>query len=79
MEKAAKTQKFPPAKVSPVKVNVINRIKDTKKTFERYQSLSKEKKKQLDNKRCKNLPEDEKPKLFECRKKYHKMRKNALL
>ena len=33
----------------------------------------------IGHERYKNLPEDEKQKLFEYRKQYYKMRKNALL
>ena len=48
---------------------------------EKYQNLSKKrrsKKQQYGREGCKNLPEDEKQKFFEYRKKY-KMRKDALL
>ena len=53
-----------------------------KKARERYQNLSKEekeKKQQYGCERYKNLSEDEKQKLVEYRKKYYRMRKNALL
>ena len=39
----------------------------------------KEKKQQYGHEQCKNLPENEKQNLVEYRKKYYKMRKNALL
>ena len=39
----------------------------------------KEKNNSIGHERYKNLPEDEKQKLFEYRKQYYKMRKNALL
>ena len=38
----------------------------------------KEKKQQYGWKHCKNLSEAEEQKLVECRKKYYRMRKNAL-
>ena len=53
-----------------------------KKTCKGYQSLSKEekeKKQQYCCERYKKLPENKKQKLAEYRKKYYKMRKNALL
>ena len=50
---------------------------------ERYQNLSKQKKKekerQYHHKRYKNLSEDEIQNLFEYRKKYYRMTRNALL
>ena len=52
------------------------------KARETYQNLFKKekgKKRQYGPKQCKNLPEDEKQQLVEYRKKYYKMRKNALL
>ena len=53
-------------------LNIIKIIKkDFKKPCERYRSLSKEDEK----KSYENLPEDEKQKLVENRKKYCKMRK----
>ena len=52
-----------------------------KKAYDRYQSLSKEKKKkkkqQYGRERYKNLSKDRKQKVY--RKKYYKMRKNALM
>ena len=51
-----------------------------KKACERCQNLSKEekeKKRQQGRERYNNLPENEKQKLVEYRKKYHRMRKNA--
>ena len=48
----------------------------------RYLSLSKKekrKKRQYGSERYKNLPEDKKQRLVKYRKKYYKMRKNALL
>ena len=51
-----------------------------KKACERCQNLSKEekeKKRQQGRERYNNLPEHEKQKLVEYRKKYHRMRKKA--
>ena len=59
-----------------------NKERLQKKACERYQNLSKEKKKKKQQHGCehyKNLSEDEKQKLVEYRKKYYRMRKNALL
>ena len=39
----------------------------------------KKKKQQYSRERYKNLSEDEKQKLVDCRTKYHRMRKNLLL
>ena len=39
----------------------------------------KEKKRQYGHEQYKNLPEDEKQKHVECRKKYYKMRKKSLI
>ena len=53
-----------------------------KKAHERYQNLSKEekeKKQQYGCERYKNLSENETNKLVAYRKKYYRMRKNALL
>ena len=51
-----------------------------KKSSERYQNLSEEKKKQeYGRKRYKNPSKHEKQKLFEYRKRYYKMRKSASL
>ena len=53
-----------------------------KQAYERYQNHSKvekEKKRLYDPKRYKNLSENEKNKLVEYRKKYYRIRKNALL
>ena len=52
------------------------------KVCEKYQNLSEEQKKrkqQYGHERYKNLSENEKQKLLEYRKKYNRMRKNALL
>ena len=51
------------------------------KPRERYQSISKEEKKQQQYGRgqCKFLPKDENQKLVDYKKIYNKMRKNALL
>ena len=58
-----------------------NKQRLQKKAHERYQSLSKEEKEkkqqQYDGERYKNLPEYERKKLTEYRKKYYEMRKNA--
>ena len=57
-----------------------NKERLQKKTRKRYQNLSKEekeKKRQYGRERYKNLSGNEKNKLFECRKKYHRMRKNT--
>ena len=60
-----------------------NKERLQKRACERYQRLSnkeKEKKKQqYGREQYKILPEDEKQKLDEYRKKYYKLRKNALL
>ena len=59
-----------------------NKERPQKKACERYQNLSKkekEKKQQHGCERYKNLSEDEKQKLLGYRKKYYRMRKNALL
>ena len=56
--------------------------KTTKKLVKDIKVLLKKKKKKSDiygHERCKNLPEDEKQKLVEYRKKYSEMRKNILL
>ena len=50
-----------------------------KKARERYQNLSKEKKRQYGHERCKSLSENQKNKLVKYRKKCYRMRKNALL
>ena len=55
-----------------------NKERLQKKARKRYQNLSKEekeKKRQYGRERYKNLSGNEKNKLFECRKKYHRMRK----
>ena len=65
-----------------VKYYQENKEKLQKKAHEKYQNLSKEekeKKLQYGRERYKNLSKDEKQKLVEDRKKYHRMRKNALL
>ena len=66
-------------------IHQLNIIKITKKDYkkarERHQSLSKEKKetkRQYGHERYKNLSEDKKQKLVKYRRKYLKMRKNAL-
>ena len=59
-----------------------NKERLIKRACERYQSLSKEekeKKEQYGHACYKNLSENEKQKLVEYRKKYYRMRKNALL
>ena len=53
-----------------------------KKAHERYQNLSKDKKvtkQQYGRESYKNLSEDEKQKVFDYKKKFYRMRKNALL
>ena len=56
-----------------------NKERLQKKSRERYQNLSKHKKKQHDHghEHYKNLSEDDKSKLVQYIKKYYKMRKNA--
>ena len=57
-----------------------NKERLQKRALERYQNLLKEGKKwQYGHERYKNLPEDEKEKLVEYRKKYYTMRKNIIL
>ena len=59
-----------------------NKKKLQKIARERYQNLSKEQKEKKQQNGCesyKNLSEVEKQKLVEYRKKYYRMRKNALL
>ena len=57
-----------------------NKERLQKRALERYQNLLKEEEKwQYGHERYKNLPEDEKEKLVEYRKKYYTMRKNIIL
>ena len=57
-----------------------NKERLQKRALERYQNLLKEEKKwQYGHERYKNLPENEKEKLVEYRKKYYTMRKNIIL
>ena len=67
-----------------LKLHQLNIIKESlqKRAHERYQSLSKEKKKKQSNNMVVNNPEISQKmekKLVEYRKKYYKMRKNVLL
>ena len=57
-----------------------NKERLQKRARERYENLSKEKKKQhYGSERYKNLSEDKKDKLVEYRKKYCRMRKHTFL
>ena len=68
------------SKIKSVKYYQNNKGKLQRSACERYQSPSKEEKKQqYGRERYKNLLEDDKQKLVEKRKKYHKMRKSVLL
>ena len=68
------------SKIKSVKYYQDNKGKLQKSACERCQSPSKEEKKQqYGRERYKNLLEDDKQKLVEKRKKYHKMRKSVLL
>ena len=69
-------------KDSSAKYYQNNKERLQKKACERYQSLSKEEKESNQQYGCegyKNVPEDEQQKPTEYRKKYYKMKKNALL
>ena len=68
------------SKIKSVKYYQNNKGKLQRSACERCQSPSKEEKKQqYGRERYKNLLEDDKQKLVEKRKKYHKMRKSVLL
>ena len=68
------------SKIKSVKYYQDNKGKLQRSACERCQSPSKEEKKQqYGRERYKNLLEDDKQKLVEKRKKYHKMRKSVLL
>ena len=68
------------SKIKSVKYYQNNKGKLQRSACERCQSPSKgEKKQQYGRERYKNLLEDDKQKLVEKRKKYHKMRKSVLL
>ena len=68
------------SKIKSVKYYQDNKGKLQRSACERCQSPSKEEKKQqCGRERYKNLLEDDKQKLVEKRKKYHKMRKSVLL
>ena len=68
------------SKIKSVKYYQNNKGKLQRSACERCQSPSKEQKKQqYGRERYKNLLEDDKQKLVEKRKKYHKMRKSVLL
>ena len=68
------------SKIKSVKYYQNNKGKLQRSGCERCQSPSKEEKKQqYGRERYKNLLEDDKQKLVEKRKKYHKMRKSVLL
>ena len=70
------------SKNSSAKYYQENEERPQRKAHKRYRSLSKkdkEKKWQYACELYKNLPQDEKQKLVEHRKKYYKMRKNTLL
>ena len=68
------------SKIKSVKYYQNNKGKLQRSACERCQSPSKEEKKQQHGReRYKNLLEDDKQKLVEKRKKYHKMRKSVLL
>ena len=68
------------SKIKSVKYYQNNKGKLQRSACERCQSPSKEEKKQqYGRQRYKNLLEDDKQKLVEKRKKYHKMRKSVLL
>ena len=69
------------SKDSSAKYYQNNKEIQPKKARGRYQSIfrvEKEKKQQYGRERYKNVPEDEKQMLVEYKKKYCKMRKNAL-
>ena len=60
----------------------INQERLGTKACKRYQNLSKEEKEKMRQYGCeryKKLSEDEKQKLIEYRKKYYRMKKNAIL
>ena len=68
------------SKIKSVKYYQNNKGKLQRSACERCQSPSKEEKKQqYGRERYKNLLEDDKQKLVEKRKKYHKMRKSVFL
>ena len=70
------------SKDSSAKFYQINKERLKKKACQKYRSLSKEEKEKSDNMVVNDrnvLSEGEKQKLFEYRKTYYKMRKNALL
>ena len=68
------------SKIKSVKYYQDNKGKLQRSACERCQSPSKEEKKQqYGRERYKNLLEDDKQKLVEKRKKYHKMMKSVLL
>ena len=68
------------SQIKSVKYYQNNKGKLQRSACERCQSPSKEEKKQqYGRERYKNLLEDDKQKLVEKRKKYHKMRKSVLL
>ena len=68
------------SKIKSVKYYQNNKGKLQRSACERCQSPSKEEKnQQYGRERYKNLLEDDKQKLVEKRKKYHKMRKSVLL
>ena len=60
-------------------LNIINIIKEKLQKKDRKRCLKRKKTQQYGCERYKNLPEDEKQELVQNRKKYYKMRKNALL
>ena len=60
-------------------IKIIKKDYKKKKACESLSTEGKETKWQYRHECSKNLPEDEKQKLIEYRKKYYKMRKNALL
>ena len=68
------------SKIKSVKYYQNNKGKLQRSACERCQSpFKEEKKQQYGRERYKNLLEDDKQKLVEKRKKYHKMRKSVLL
>ena len=69
------------SKGSSAKYYQNDKERTQRKAHERYQILSKEEKekKKQHGHIIQNLPTDENQKFAECRKKYYKMTKNALL